>query len=176
MSCQTRRVSLAVAERSPVVVRLIEQTPQMLRMQADNPERLAAALGCTLAEGGLLPADVVCQYVDRAISRPGWIGVFAIAPGDILVGSGIFKSTPIDGIVEIGYGVSPQWEGRGIATAIAEGLCKIAFLQNASAVIAHTLPDSFASQRVLAKVGFQRIGMAMDPEDGEVIQFRRSRP
>jgi RimJ/RimL family protein N-acetyltransferase len=78
--------------------------------------------------------------------------------------------------VEIGYGVSPEWEGRGIATAIAKGMCDIAFGQNATAVIAHTLPDGFASQRVLEKAGFQRIGMVVDPEDGQVLQFRRNRP
>ncbi len=36
---------------------------------------------------------------------------------------------------------------------------------------AHTLPDGIASQRVLLKAGFEKIGEVVDPEDGVVWRF-----
>jgi RimJ/RimL family protein N-acetyltransferase len=42
-------------------------------------------------------------------------------------------------------------------------------------LIAHTLPESTASQRVLAKCGFHRAGEVVDPEDGLVWRFEKHR-
>jgi len=162
--------------KTPVFVHLLEQTPDLLRLHAESPERVASFLGYALAKDGLLPADFIRTTFAKAFDRPGWIGVYAVAPSGVIVGAGIFKSAPVDGVVEIGYGVSPDWEGRGVATAIAKGLCEIAFGRGASAVIAHTLPGGLASQRVLEKLGFTRLGVFFEPEDGEVFRFRLAAP
>ena len=42
-------------------------------------------------------------------------------------------------------------------------------------VIAHTLPDGVASQRVLQKAGFRKAGEVVDPEDGLVWRFEIER-
>jgi RimJ/RimL family protein N-acetyltransferase len=41
-------------------------------------------------------------------------------------------------------------------------------------VRAHTKPDNPASERVLAKCGFRRVGEVIDPEDGLVRRWERS--
>jgi len=41
--------------------------------------------------------------------------------------------------------------------------------------MAHTLPDSTASQRVLSKCGFRDVGSVIYPEDGLVWRFERER-
>jgi [ribosomal protein S5]-alanine N-acetyltransferase len=40
-----------------------------------------------------------------------------------------------------------------------------------SAVIAHTLPDGTASQKVLGRNGFTFVGLHDDPEDGIVNRY-----
>jgi RimJ/RimL family protein N-acetyltransferase len=42
-------------------------------------------------------------------------------------------------------------------------------------VRAHTLPEGVASQRVLLKSGFTRVGEHLDPEDGLVWRFEMTR-
>jgi [ribosomal protein S5]-alanine N-acetyltransferase len=92
-----------------------------------------------------------------------------------LVGWGGFKGAPKEGIVELGYAIAPDRRGRGLATAAAEAMVAEAFDDpEVSAVIAHTLPERNASNRVLEKVGFHLDGEAA--EDGErVWRFRMSR-
>jgi RimJ/RimL family protein N-acetyltransferase len=126
--------------------------------------------GLGVAEGGVLPSEFVAEFLPRARGADPWLGVWAIDDG-VVVGSGGFKSAPLEGVVEIGYGVAPSVEGRGVATAIAKAMVSFAMENGARAVIAHTLPDGFASQRVLAKAGFTLVGPVVDPEDGDVLRF-----
>jgi RimJ/RimL family protein N-acetyltransferase len=95
---------------------------------------------------------------------------------DAIVGTCGFKGPPDDGVVEIAYGVSPEQRNRGYATEAAAALVAIAFRrEDVRVVCAHTLPDSGASQRVLAKCGFERVGEVEDPEDGPVVRFEKRR-
>jgi RimJ/RimL family protein N-acetyltransferase len=107
-----------------------------------------------------------------------WVHGFALVESgsDTVVGSCGFKGPPIDGVVEIAYGVSPERRGRGYATEAAAALVAFAFgCAEIGVVRAHTLPDSAASQRVLAKCGFERVGEVDDAEDGSVVRFERRR-
>jgi RimJ/RimL family protein N-acetyltransferase len=91
-----------------------------------------------------------------------------------VVGQGGFKGPPRGGIVEIAYGTEAEHRGKGYATETANALVAYAFdSPEVMLVIAHTLPDSKASQRVLAKCGFQRVGEIIDPEDGLVWRFEK---
>lgn len=93
-----------------------------------------------------------------------------------LVGWGGFKGPPNDGVVELGYEIAESRRGRGLATAATRAMLAEAFADaRVSAVIAHTLAERNASNRVLERVGFRYDGEAQ--EDGEVIwRFRRARP
>ncbi|MGW7139471.1 GNAT family N-acetyltransferase [Streptomyces xanthophaeus] len=61
----------------------------------------------------------------------------------------------------IGYWVDRAWHGRGLATAAVEEVCRIARDEvGLHRVEAGTLVDNLASQRVLAKAGFEQYGLA----------------
>jgi RimJ/RimL family protein N-acetyltransferase len=135
---------------------LVEITPAILRAWARSLEEVQALLGAELLPGSLLPPDFVAGFLDSALDRNPWLGVIALLHGKV-AGAGAFTCAPKDGAVEIGYGVSPVVEGKGVATAIATRLWELACRNGAARVIACTLPDHFASQRVLIKAGFHRI-------------------
>ncbi|MCJ0872283.1 GNAT family N-acetyltransferase [Streptomyces sp. AP-93] len=61
----------------------------------------------------------------------------------------------------IGYWVDQAWAGKGVATAALEELCRIARDEvGLHRVEAGTRVGNLASQRVLAKVGFEQYGLA----------------
>ena len=89
-------------------------------------------------------ADLV--IVDTATGTP---------TGDL----GLFYFEPQLQQAMIGYSMLPQWRGRGYVTRAVELLALWTFAETAIArLIAGTLPDNQASQRVLAKAGFKREG------------------
>ena len=93
-----------------------------------------------------------------------------------IVGSGGFKSAPVNGSVEIGYGVAPGARGRGHATSAVALLVDEAFASGAvTAVTAKTARQNAASRCVLRKCGF--IFCALGDDHGmpaEVWSFRPS--
>jgi ribosomal-protein-alanine N-acetyltransferase len=105
-----------------------------------------------------------------------WIHGFLLRhrASDIVVGSCGFKGPPVDGAVEIAYGVASEHQGKGYATEAAQALTNYAFSNPLVRVVrAHTLPQANASTRVLAKCGFRHIGEVMDPEDGLVWRWEK---
>ena len=65
------------------------------------------------------------------------------------------------GSANIGYWVGAGYAGRGVATAAVAAVIPIAFGEHGlHRLEAGTLPDNLASQRVLEKNGFERIGLA----------------
>ena len=115
----------------------------------------------------------------RIGSRAPWIGYLGIeSESRRIVGVCSFKGNPDQaGEVEISYGTMPALERRGYATEMARALVRIA-LQSSEVrrVIAHTLPESNASGRVLTKTGFTLAGEVIDPEDGRVWRWEITRP
>jgi RimJ/RimL family protein N-acetyltransferase len=93
------------------------------------------------------------------------------------VGSAGFKGPPEEaGIVEIAYGVAPNYEGRGLATEAARALGAFALdVSQVTLVRAHTLPAANATTRVLAKCGFRHVGEVVDPDDGLVWRWELGR-
>ena len=111
---------------------------------------------------------------DRAQVSPDWVArVYSSAGADawtlgysvvrvedgVEVGHGGFKGPPKDGVVEIAYGIYPDYEGRGYATEAARALVVVAFGSEAvQVVMAHTIERRNASARVLEKAGFGLVG------------------
>ncbi|MGJ5756563.1 [SSU ribosomal protein S5P]-alanine acetyltransferase [Streptomyces puniciscabiei] len=61
----------------------------------------------------------------------------------------------------LGYWVTEDQQGRGLATAAVERVCRIARDRvGLHRIEATTLPENTGSQRVLEKCGFEAIGMA----------------
>ena len=74
---------------------------------------------------------------------------------DEIIGDLCFKGITNDGIVEIGYGIHPLYEGNGYTTEAVNALVRWAVSQpRVTRVEAETDPENIASQKVLANVGF----------------------
>jgi len=115
--------------------------------------------------------------LESSSAQDPWIHGFCIVNDDsVQVGLGSFKGPPVDGIVEIAYAVAPKYQGNGYATAAARALAANAFESGqVSTVRAHTLPDGIASQRVLLKSGFSKVGEVVESDDGLVWRFELRR-
>ena len=121
------------------------------------------------------PRSVVLQTVQvygrRGYVEP-WIGYLA-AEGQSWVGCCGFTAPPASGMVEIAYFTFPGFEGRGIATGMARRLIAIARDTDPSvSIIAHTLTEENASNRILKKLGFVFAGAVNHPDDGNIWEWR----
>jgi len=130
----------------------------------------------TPSEKAELSADWLALL--RASTSPDpWTHGFSLVhrDSDTVVGMCGFKGPPAeDGVVEIAYGVSPEYRGKGYATEAAQSLTEYAIESGKVRVVrAHTLPEPNASTRVLTKCGFRRIGEVIDPEDGLVWRWEK---
>lgn len=73
----------------------------------------------------------------------------------MLIGGAGFKGAPDDdGIVEIGYGLTPAGRGRGLATEAVVALVAHAFSRGAASVRAEVETGHTASERVVTRAGF----------------------
>lgn len=113
--------------------------------------------------------------VRASTSADPWTHGFAILhrTGGFVIGSCGYKGPPgPGGIVEIAYGVDPQYQGHGYATEAALALVAYAFESDeVRSVVAHTQPEPNASTRVLTKCGFRYVGEVIDPGDGLVWRW-----
>jgi [ribosomal protein S5]-alanine N-acetyltransferase len=91
------------------------------------------------------------QVVLRADLGHDWAGC--------TIGGVGFFGPPVDGAVELGYGLAPVARGQGLATEAAVALVALARSdERVTAVHARTSPDNPASQAVLARLGMQLVG------------------
>jgi ribosomal-protein-alanine N-acetyltransferase len=164
---------------------LIPYRPAALLALIEGAAEFRSSFGFPAAEGlreFLLGPEVSPGYIDmlRASSEPDiWRHGFAILEkaSQVVVGNVAFVGPPDDaGEVEIAYGVSPAFEGRGYATQAAAVITELAFAdERVRKVIAHTLPEGNASTRVLGKNGFTFTGEIHHPQDGLIWRWERPR-
>lgn len=139
--------------------------------------RPAAQHGIRLPAGGV-DEPVVLEIV-RGITRQlreascaaSWLMVY---DGEI-VGLCSYRRPPKEGSVEIGYGTSGEHRRMGHATRAVAAMVRYA--RNDAAIreiTAETSVANPASGRVLEKNGFERVGFRIDPEDGEVVRWRKT--
>lgn len=87
-----------------------------------------------------------------------WYAIWLMQLNDIskqIVGDLGFKGLNDDGMVEIGYGMKQDYEGRGLMTEAVTAMVKWAITQvGVSRIESETDPNNIASQRVLQKSGF----------------------
>jgi RimJ/RimL family protein N-acetyltransferase len=90
--------------------------------------------------------------------RPfGHYRITRTADGQAIGGIG-FKGQPVNGSVEIGYGLVPSARGNGYAAEAAQAFVALARQQGLSCIVADTDEDNIASQRTLERVGFTQTG------------------
>jgi len=136
-------------------------------------------LGHDVVAGWATFTDALGPTRDALVADPGgsaWgARLFVSGEPPELVGWGGFKGPPKDGVVELGYEIAESRRGRGLATAAARAMVSEAFADaRVTTVIAHTLAERNASNRVLENVGFRYDREAHD--DGELVwRFTRAR-
>ena len=147
-------------------LRLVPRTREEVRASIDAMDASVKAQ---------LSADWLALFRDSSAQDP-WVHGFNVLHPDFgAVGLGAFKGPPRDGVVEIAYAIVPEHQRKGYATQVARALFEYAAASGqVRSVIAHALPTSSASQRVLAKAGFTFVGEFVDPEDGPVWRYDRT--
>jgi RimJ/RimL family protein N-acetyltransferase len=160
------------------VVRLVRADVRLLDAAIAGDEPLAAALGHAVVPGWATFAGALRHTRGSLAARETPWGPRLFVAGDPpeLVGWGGFKGPPREGVVELGYEIAASRQGRGFATAAARAMLAEAFADDrVTTVIAHTLPERNASNRVLENVGFRFDAEARE-RDAVVWRFALSRP
>jgi RimJ/RimL family protein N-acetyltransferase len=106
-----------------------------------------------------------------------WYSPRLVVIDRLIVGMIGFKNLPdSNGLVEIGYGIVASQQRRGFATQAVNLLVKEGFSNSEiQMIVAYTIPSNSASSRVLEKNQFIKDGSKIDPEDGEVLIWRKTR-
>lgn len=166
-------------------LQLIPYTPEQLLSLIDDVPEFEKKTGFIAAKGlrdFIISDEVSPAWIQklRASSGPDpWTYGFAVVDRESrsVVGNAGFKGPPDEhGMVEIAYGIVPDYEGRGYATEAAALLVRFASGNSEVRLIrAHTLPTTNASTRVLTKCGFDKIGEVVDPDDGLVWRWERGK-
>jgi RimJ/RimL family protein N-acetyltransferase len=164
-------------------LRLLPNTPVCILALIEEPERYEALTGFPAADG-------LREFYTSGEVSPAWLAAlrvqtdadpwqfgFAVVhrESSSVIGSAGFKGAPDSaGVVEVAYGIVPQYQGRGFATEANMALVAYASASDLVRVIrAHTLPTPNASTRVLKKCEFHFVGPVVDPEDGPVWRWER---
>ena len=158
-------------------MRLVVADAPLLEAAQAGGAALERALGVGAAEGWEAFPGSIARVREQLAADPGaarWgTRLFVADEPPALVGWGGFKGPPRDGTVELGYAIAPARQGRGLATAAVRALLREAFADpSVHAVIAHTLPESGPSPRVLEKAGFTFHGEVTDDEGRATWRFR----
>jgi [ribosomal protein S5]-alanine N-acetyltransferase len=162
------------------VIRLIRPDAGLLDAALEGDEALARSLGHDVVPGWATFRGALGGSREALADQPDALAwgprLFVAGEPPELVGWGGFKGPPADGVVEVGYEIAASRQGRGLATAatramLAEALADV----RVSTVIAHTLPERNASNRVLEKAGFSFDGEAREG-DQPVWRFSLTRP
>ena len=123
------------------------------------------------AVGGFLRATATSGE-----QRPfGFYRITRQADGRAIGGIG-FKGQPVDGCVEIGYGLAPSARGDGYAAEAVVAVLALAAEHGLSRVIADTTLDNIASQRTLIRAGFRLLGADDELQQYEVLLDPGGRP
>ena len=143
---------------------LVALTPTQLEWWLNDCHRLECELNCLYRAEPMegLFRQIVAGQLAAAQRDPGhyvWHSFwFLIRKSDrTVVGSADFKDLPDSGgLVEIGYGLGREYEGRGYMTEAVCAMCRWAISQdNVRHVTAETDLDGLASQKLLLRCGFR---------------------
>ena len=164
-------------------LQLLPYSGEQILALIEQPERYEALTGAP-------PADGLREMFRSGEVSPAWLAALRATPEadpwrygfamvhrerGIVIGSAGFKGPPDEaGMVEIAYGIVPDFEGQGFATEAAAALIAFATKESRVRLIrAHTLPEPNASTHVLTKCGFLHTASITDPEDGPVWRWER---
>jgi ribosomal-protein-alanine N-acetyltransferase len=164
-------------------LRLVPHAPEHLRALAQGPENYERLSGLPPAKGlrdFIVSDDVSPEWLaalENATGADPWQFGFALVHKEngMVIGNASFIGPPdAAGMVEIAYGVVPDFQGRGYATEAANALVAWAAKNGRVAIArAHTLPERNASTRVLEKCGFRYVSEFTHPTDGLIWRWEK---
>ena len=141
---------------------LVCLTASQLEYCLDNVPALEAELGFPIARE-VIDANVVralgmklVKLSVMPLERHPWQSYWLIVVKEAPIGIGLigFKGYPnAEGETEIGYGIAPEYQGKGYMTEAVRALCDWAFSHPFVSAVTATTVTNPASNRVLEKVG-----------------------
>jgi len=147
------------------------------------PAPLLARARGLLADGRTGGTSVAEHLPGPLVAAPGWpaagdlIGLAISDPAYLIVVAGQVvggcgrKQRPADGVgTEIGYGVIPSWQHRGVGTEAVRLLLEELSHLGAARVTAQVVPSNAPSLRLLARLRFT----AFDGPDQDHVWMHRS--
>jgi [ribosomal protein S5]-alanine N-acetyltransferase len=148
-----------------VAVRLVteDDVPALTRLLRANRDHLAPTSPDRPADHGTeaYQRGAVVRALDlhrQGLSVPGVVLLDGELVGEVSVAN-VVRGPLLSG--DLGYWVAREATGRGVATAAAAAMVAMAFGDaGLHRLEAGTLVDNRASQRVLERTGFERIGLA----------------
>lgn len=155
---------------------LIGCNKEILESALVDNQKLADLLRITVpanwTEFGSGPIKYTLEKISSA-NELGWWTWFPVHRKDnTLIGTGGYKGSPVNGMVEIGYEIIPAYRNKGLATEFANALITHAFtFSYIHTVTAHTLAEVNPSTKVLSKCGFIKIDEINDPDDGLIWKW-----
>lgn len=134
-------------------LRLVPMTELMSQLlSAGRRDLLAEHLGARVGDDW--PGPDLASALETVADEDGW-GAWIIIDGDSVAGDVGFHGPPHDGEVQLGYALRRAFQGKGHATRSVRALVAWALDdERVERVIARTLPENAASQRVLRRAGF----------------------
>ena len=145
------------------------------QIDSRNIERLARSepvdFGAMVIPDEALPPPHVATRVLKYLSAgmPAfWCVPFLMLTEtrDRILGGCGFKTAPVNGRVEIGYGVAASERGQGIASAGVTNLMQLARSSGeVRELVANILPENLASAKVVSRLGFELQSQIIE-EDG----------
>lgn len=138
----------------------VKLTTERLRIWLSTDAEMQELISNTQDEGlKLAYTEMLTMAREHPESRP-WYGAWFIenTAGE-RVGELCFKGLSSDGMTEIGYGILPEFQGRGYATEAVRAVTQWALSQpGVRCITAETEATNAASQKVLVKAGFTATG------------------
>lgn len=164
---------------APMKIYLLTLSPADLRALAASA--VPPALPGDVVGGALPPAFVAERALRQLASgaNPYWCSTFLIVRqgDDAIVGACGFKNEPVQGCVEIGYGVAPPCRKQGIATAAVSALLRTAFeSSDVDGVLAQVNPENSGSTRLVRALGFEARATVVDDDGEPLVQWFMRRP
>jgi len=93
-----------------------------------------------------------------------------------IIGSAGFHDLPDEiGMIEIGYGVVPEKQGKGFGQELLVGMWAMICERPDVKILRYTVaPDNQPSLHIINKLGFLKVGEQIDPEDGLEFVYEKS--
>ena len=142
-------------------IKLIPITIEMIDSLLVSNDDIKNKFGLTNDAGEyLVPSpDYLNKIKTRMIEHPNEYPLAVdhlIVLDNIVIGSIYFKYLPKDGVSEIGYGMTPTYEGHGYMSKAVKQMVIFGKNNGVTTILADTMKDNIKSQNVLKRTGFEK--------------------